>query len=179
MSDIFLYFNISKNHIPSIHLISIYYSLSFYLFIYLQCIIYTDAHIHIISRSEHTVLTPGVDIFTGLDTNGIRSAGEDPQLFSIEDLESIDGNDIIYQSVITNKPSIKTTEQIQTKRCIWYIKLGWICCIEIISTIILIYHIRSLWIIFVPISIPVIFGIFFLLRTKLSVLQTESLRKIL
>ena len=171
MSDILLFLDISKNHLPSINLISIYYSFSFYLFIYVQSIVYADAHIHIISRSEHTVLTPGVDIFTGLDTN--------IELVSIGDGEPMDEDDIVYQSVIPNKSSLKTTEKIQMKRFVWYAILGWIFCIETICTVILIYHVRSPWIIFVPISIPFILGIFFLLRTKLSILQTETLRRIL
>jgi len=174
-----LYFTISKNSISIINLISIYYSLIFCLFISLQTIIYKDAHIHIISRSEHTVFTPGVDIFTGLDDKGIQNTGEDPQMFSVDDIESMHGSDVIYQSVTTNIPSNQTMEQTPMKRCVWYATLGWIFSFGIISTMMLFYHIRSLWIIFVPISVPVILGSFFLLRTKLSVLQTESLRKIL
>jgi hypothetical protein len=100
-------------------------------------------------------------------------------MFSADDIESMNGSDIIYQSVTTNKPSNQTMEQTPMKRCVWYAKLGWIFSMGIISTFMLFYHIRSLWIIFVPISVPVILGSFFLLRTKLSVLQTESLRKIL
>ncbi len=179
MGDMLLYFSISKNSIPIINLISIYYSLIFCLFISLQSITYKDAHIHIISRSEHTVFTPGVDIFTGLDDKGIQNTGEDPQMFSVDDIESMNGSDVIYQSVVTNKPSNETIEQTPMKICVWYATLGWIFCIGIVATTILFYHIRSLWIIFVPISVPVILGSFFLLRTKLRVLHAESLRKIL
>jgi len=127
----------------------------------------------------HTVLTPGVDMFTGLDTNGIRSIGQDPQMFSSEDIESIEGSDIIYQAVTTNKPSKLTTEDTPMKKILWYLTLGCIFCIETIATIILIYHVRSPWIIIVPISIPIILGIFFLLRTRLSVSQKENLKQIL
>jgi hypothetical protein len=100
-------------------------------------------------------------------------------MFSVDELESMDGSDIIYQAVTTNKSPNPIPEKTPIHKFVWYATLGCLFCIEIIITILLIYRVRSLWIIIVPISIPIIFSIFFLLRTKLGVLQTEYLRKIL
>jgi predicted RND superfamily exporter protein len=100
-------------------------------------------------------------------------------MFSIDEIESIDDSDIIYQAVTTNKSPDPTTEQISMKRFLWYTTVGCMFFIEALVTIILIYRVRSPWIMIVPISIPVVLGIFFLLRTKLSALQIECLRKIL
>ncbi|CAF2389913.1 unnamed protein product [Rotaria sp. Silwood2] len=179
MSDIFLFSITIVNHSQLLILIAIYYSFSFFLFIILQTMIYNDEHIHLISRSAHAVLTPGVDIFTGLDINGVRSRGQDPEMFSIEDFEPMDGMNIIYLPVTTNKPSKQTVKQTSMEKFLGYAKLGCIFVIETIVTIILLYYVWSLWIIFIPISLLVIFGIFFLLRTRLSASQTENLKKIL
>jgi len=100
-------------------------------------------------------------------------------MFSVDELESMDGSDVIYQAVTTNKSPNPIPKQTPIQKFLWYTTLGCAFCIEILVTIILIYRVRSLWIIIVPISIPIILGIFFLLRTKLGVLQTEYLRKIL
>jgi hypothetical protein len=162
-----------------IYLIFTYYSLTFSLFIYLQRMFYKDAHIHLISRSAHTIHTAGVDVFTGLDADGARSSGQEPQMFAIDDSELMNGIDIVYEPVTTNKSSKFTIEQTPLERFVWYTSLGFIFTLEILCTIILIYRAWSAWIICIPLSIPVILGIFFLLRTKLSVLQTEILRKIL
>ncbi|CAF0781715.1 unnamed protein product [Rotaria sordida] len=179
MSDGFLFSITLANHSQLLKLIAVYYSFSLFLFIFLQTVIHNDEHIHLISRSTHAVLTPGVDIFTGLDINGVRSIEQDPQMFSIEDFELTNGMDIVYIPVTTNKSSIQTDEQTSMKKCVWHAKLGCIFVIEIIVTIILFGYIWSLWIIFVPISILVILGIFFLLRTRLSDLQTNHLKNIL
>ncbi|CAF0872948.1 unnamed protein product, partial [Didymodactylos carnosus] len=47
------------------YLISSYYTLTFFWILWLQGIIFPDQYIHQISRSAHTVLTPGIDIYTG------------------------------------------------------------------------------------------------------------------
>ncbi len=178
-SDLLFFSIFFLNRAPIIHLIAIYYSFSFLLFIYLQSQVYSDEHIHLISRSAHTVLTPGVDIFTGLDINGTRSTGEDPQMFSNDDVQSMDGSDIIYQAVTTNKSPKSPNEKTPLEKFLWYGTLACIFCIEAIVTIVLVYRVGSPWIIFVPLSIPIILGIFFLLRTKLGVLYLETLRKML
>lgn len=179
MSDLFLFYNFFISHAPVIHLISIYYSLSFLLYIILQKLVYSDAHIHLISRSTHTILTPGVDVFTGLDKNGARSSGQEPQMFSLEDLESLDGSDILYQAVTTSKTTKVTNERTPLQKLIFYTILGLIFFTEILVTIMLVYRVRSIRIIIVPISIFIIIGIFFLLRTRLSNFQSEFLRKVL
>ncbi|CAF0762276.1 unnamed protein product [Rotaria sp. Silwood1] len=179
MSDTLLFASFYTAHERYFYLVTSYYGFSFFLFIYLQSIVYADSHIHLISRSAHTVLTPGVDIFTGLDANGARSSGQDPQMFSIDDLEPADGTDVVYQPVTSNKPSQSIAEQTPMKRVVWYATLGSIAGIEVVLTIMLVMRAWSPWIIFVPISIPALVGVFFLLRTKLNVLQIEHLRKIL
>jgi len=179
MSDTLLFasFYTAKEHY--IYLVTSYYAFSFFLFIYLQSLVYADSHIHLISRSAHTVLSPGVDIFTGLDTNGTRGSGEDPQMFSIDDLEQGEGTDVVYQPVTSNKSSQPISAQPPMNRFVWYATLSSIVGIEILLTIMIVVRASSLWIILLPIPIPVILGIFYLLRTKLNVLQTENLRKIL
>ena len=162
-----------------IYLVTSYYAFSFFLFIYLQSVVYIDSNIHLISRSAHTVLTPGVDIFTGLDVNGARATGQDPQMFSIDDLETPDATDVVYQPVTANKSNQSAIDQSPMKRITWYGTLAAIFAIEAVLTIMLILRAWSPWIIFVPISIPSVLGLFFLLRTKLDDLQTETLRKIL
>ena len=161
------------------YLIASYYAFSFFLYIYLQSVVYTDANIHLISRSAHTVLTPGVDVFTGLDAGGTRASGEDPQMFSIDDLESPDGTDVVYQPVTSDKPSQSPVDQSPMKRIVWYATLGSIFGIETVLTIMLVYRAWKPWIIFVPLSIPAVLGLFLLLRMRLSIIQTESLRKLL
>ncbi|CAF0717318.1 unnamed protein product [Adineta steineri] len=161
------------------YLVTYYYAFSFFLFIYLQSIVYADSHIYLISRSAHTVLTPGVNLYTGLDATGARSSGQEPQMFSIDDLEPGDGTDVVYQPVTLNKPNEPIVEQTPMKRFVWYATLASIIGIEIVLTIMLILGAWSRWIVLVPISIPILLGIFFLLRTKLNVIQTENLRKIL
>jgi hypothetical protein len=179
MSDTLLFASFYTFNDRYIYLITSYYAFSFFLFIYLQSIVYADSHIHLISRSAHTVLTPGVDLYTGLDSNGSRSSGQEPQMFSIDDLEAGDGTDVVYQPVTSNKPSQPPAEQTPMKRIVWYATLASIFSIETVLTIMLIYRAWPAWIILVPISIPAILGIFFLLRTKLNIMQTENLRKIL
>lgn len=179
MSDTLLFASFYAVNERYTYLVSSYYAFSFFLFIYLQSLVYADSNIHLISRSAHTVLTPGVDIFTGLDANGARSAGQDPQMFSIDDLEPADGTDIVYQPVTSNKPSQPISEQPPMKRIIWYATLGAIFGIEIVLTIMLVVRAWTPWIIFVPLSIPALLGVFFLLRTKLNIIQTENLRRIL
>jgi hypothetical protein len=179
MSDTLLFawsYTVNANYL---YLVTYYYAFSFTLFVYLQSIVYADSHIHLISRSAHTVLTPGVDIYTGLDANGARSSGQEPQMFSIDDLETGDGTDVVYQPVTSTKPSQPPVEQTPMKRFVWYATLASIVGIEIVLTIMLVVRAWSPWIVFVPLSIPVILGIFFLLRTRLNVIQTENLRKIL
>ena len=131
------------------------------------------------SRSAHTILTSGIDIFTGLDANGAKSTEQAPQMFSLEDMDSIDELDTMYKSATNNKSSVEAKERTPMQKIVWYATIGWIFCNETITTIVLVYHIGSLWIIFVPISILVILGIFFLLRTRLDVLQTENVKSIL
>ncbi len=174
---LFLGFPIDRT--PPIYLISIYYSFSFFLYICFQNLVYSDAHIYRISRSEHTVLTPGVDIFTGLDVNSKRSNGEDPQMFPVDDLESMNGIDVIYQPVTTNKSSQLQDESTLVQRFVWYAISTCIFCLEAFMIIMLSYRIGSPWIIFAPLSILLILGIFHLLRTRLDTLQSEALRKIL
>jgi hypothetical protein len=180
MSDtlLFAYFyKINENF--TYYLVTSYYAFSFFLFMYLQSLVYSDSHIHLISRSAHTVMSPGVDIFTGLDANGARSTEQEPQMFSIDDLESGDGTDVVYQPVISNKPSQPINEQPPMKRIVWYATLATIVSIEIAVTAMVVLRASSPWIVLLIISIPVILGIFYLLRTKLNVLHTEYLRKIL
>ncbi|CAF3481827.1 unnamed protein product [Rotaria sordida] len=179
MSDTLLFASFYKTNERYFYLVTSYYAFSFFLFMYLQSIVYSDSHIHLISRSAHTVLTPGVDIFTGLDANGARSTGQEPQMFSIDDLEPTDGTDVVYQPVTSNKPSQPIAEQTPMKRAVWYATLASIAGIEIVLTIMLVLRAWTPWIILVPVSIPALLGIFFLLRTKLNVLQTEQLRRIL
>ncbi|CAF3565322.1 unnamed protein product [Rotaria sordida] len=179
MSDTLLFASFYKTNERYFYLVTCYYAFSFFLFMYLQSIVYSDSHIHLISRSAHTVLTPGVDIFTGLDANGARSTGQEPQMFSIDDLEPTDGTDVVYQPVTSNKPSQPIAEQTPMKRAVWYATLASIAGIEIVLTIMLVLRAWTPWIILVPVSIPALLGIFFLLRTKLNVLQTEQLRRIL
>lgn len=179
MSDTLLFASFYTYNERYFYLVASFYAFSFFLFMYLQSIVYADAHIHVISRSAHTVLTPGVDMYTGLDANGARSAGQDPQMFSIDDLEPADGTDVVYQPVTSNKTTAPRVEQTPLKRAIWYATLASIISIEVVLTIMLVVRAWSPWIILVPISIPAILGIFFLLRTKLNVLQIEYLRKIL
>jgi hypothetical protein len=162
-----------------VYLVTSYYAFSFFLFIYLQSLVYSDAHIHLISRSAHTILTPGVDIFTGLDANGARGSGQDPQMFSIDDIETPEGTDIVYQPVTAEKMSRSVIPEPPMKRIIWYATLAGIFAIETILTMMLIYRAWSAWIILVPLSIPAVLGVFFFLRIRLNVLQIESLRKVL
>ncbi|CAF1140136.1 unnamed protein product [Rotaria magnacalcarata] len=179
MSDTLLFASFYTVNERYPYLVTTYYAFSFFLFMYLQSIVYSDENVHLISRSAHTVLTPGFDVFTGPDSNGSRSLGQDPQMFSIDDLEPADGTDVVYQPVTSNKTSQPIAEQTPMKRAVWYATLASIIGIEIVLTIMLVVRAWSLWIILVPVSIPALLGVFFLLRTKLSVLQTEKLRKIL
>jgi hypothetical protein len=179
MSDTLLFARFYTLDQPYIYLVTSYYAFSFFLFMYLQSLVYADSHIHLISRSAHTVLAPGVEVFTGLDPNARQSPGHDPQMFSIDDLEPGDSTDVVYQPVTSNKTSQPLSEQTPMKRFVWYATLSSIVCIEIVLTVMIVTQVRSLWIILPPISIPIIIGIFSLLRTKLNVLQIEKLRKIL
>ncbi|CAF3451414.1 unnamed protein product [Rotaria socialis] len=177
MSDCFLFLTMKINHCQIIQYISLYYSFSFVLFICIQSTIYTDENIHLISRSSHTVLTPGIDMFTGLDISRVDSIGQDPQMFAIDDLELVDGSSIIYQPITTNKSSTQKKKQTRQK-CVWYAQLGFIILMEVAVTVILIDYVWSSWIIFIPISIPVIF-VFLLLRTKLRLFPTKNFKTIL
>jgi hypothetical protein len=180
LSDTLLFASFYTVNARFVYLVTSYYGFSFFLFIYLQSIVYADAHIHLISRSAHTVLTPGVDIYTGLDANGTRASGQEPQMFSIDDLETPDGIDVVYQPVTADKSSSSMpVEQTPMKQFVRYATLASIFSIETILTIMLIYRAWSPWIIFVPISIPVVLGLFYLLRMKLNILQIENLRKVL
>jgi len=179
MSDTLLFASIYTKHESYAYLVTSYYAFSFFLFMYLQSLVYTDSNINVISRSAHTVLSPGVDVFHGLDTNGARSSEQEPQMFSIDDLEAGDSADVVYQPVTLNKSSQPIAEQPPMNRFVWYATLSSICGIEIVLTIMVVVRAWSVWVILLPISIPVILGIFYLLRTKLNVLQTEYLRKIL
>lgn len=158
-----------------IYLVATYYSVSFFLFLYLQSVVYSDGHIHIISRSAHTVLTPGVDVFTGLDNNGTGGSNSEPQMFSIDDLESPDGTDVVYQPMTSNK----SNENEPIQGFIRNATFASIFVIEMILTMMLIYRAWTPWIIFVPLSIPAIICLFYFLRTKLNDIQKETLRKIL
>lgn len=179
MSDILLFGNFFISHAPLLHIISIYYSISFLLYMILQKLVYSDGHIHLVSRSTHTVHTPGVDLFTGLDTNSPKSHGQEPQMFTLDDLESLDGEDVIYHAVSTNKAPKTKSEQTPLQKILFYVSLASLFCCETFLTIMLIHRVRSPWIITIPLSIFVILGIFFLLRTRLSISQSEFLRKIL
>jgi hypothetical protein len=179
MSDTLLFANFYTINERYLYLITTYYSLSFFLYIYIQSLIYADAHINLIYRSAHTVLAPGVDIFSGLESGAGRSPGQDPQMFSIDDLEQAEGTDVVYQPVTLNKPSQALNDQPPIKRVVWYATLASIVGIEIVLTIMISVRAWSPWIILVPVSIPAILGVFYLLRVRLNVLETESLRKIL
>lgn len=175
LSDFFLFISLPENRSSIIPHISLYFSFSFLLYICYQHLIHHDAHIHLISRSAHTVLTPGVDMFTGLDVDGKRSSGDDPQMFSIEDGEPMDEEDVVYQAVtIRNPPKPRTTQT-----CLLYGLAGMIFSLECLITMILIYRIASPWIIFAPLSIVLVLVIFYFIRTCLNPQQTEILRKIL
>ncbi|CAF1020699.1 unnamed protein product [Adineta steineri] len=179
LSDIFLFYYIVITTNSLIHSISIYYCCSFDLYILLQSIVYVDADIHIISRSDHTVLTPGIDILHDLESGETRNVEKDSEMYHNDDVESIDGSDIIYQKVTTNKSPIPATRRAPMNTFSWYASVGWIIFVEILLTLSLINHVRSLWVIIIPLAFPVILGIFFLIRTKLNVLSLETLRKIL
>ncbi|CAF0777207.1 unnamed protein product [Adineta ricciae] len=179
MSDTLFFASIYVSNENYFHLVLYYYAFSFFFYIYLQSIIHADSNIFIISRSAHTVLTPGVNLYTGLDATGVRSAGQEPQMFSIDDLETGDGTDVVYQPVTSTKPAVPTVEQTRMNQIVWYATLASIIAIEITLTIMLIVRAWSEWIILVPVSIPVVLGIFFLLRTRLSDFQKENLRKVL
>lgn len=161
------------------YLIGSYYAFSLFLFIYLQSIAYTDDNIHVISRSSHTVLTAGVDIYTGLDANGLQTSGQDPQMFSIDDLENPDATDVVYQPVTSNKSGQSPADQNPMKNYIRYGTLASIFAIETALTIMLIFRVRTPFIIFVPISIAAVLALFYFLRVKLRDIQTELLRRIL
>lgn len=175
LSDSIFFYSLPNNPTSNLYLITSYYSFSFLLHICFQYLIHNDAHIHSISRSTHTVLTPGVDIFTGLDANGKRSSGADPQMFSVEDADQMDDEDVIYQTVTTNKSSEPSTR----RKCLWYAPAGLIFALETLMTIVLIYRVASLWILFVPLSIVFILTIFYLIRTHFTPRQMEFLRQIL
>ena len=179
MSDTLLFASFYTINERYTYLVTSYYAFSFFLYMYLQTLVYADSHIHLISRSAHTVLAPGVEVLTTLDTNNSPNPEQDPQMFSLDDLEPGDGTDVVYQPVTSNRASQPLSEQPPIKRFVWYATLSSIVGIEIVLTIMIIMRAWSAWIILLPISIPVILGVFYLLRNKLNVLQTESLRKIL
>ena len=179
MSDTLLFASFYTVNESFTYLVTSYYTFSFFLFVYVQSLVYADGHVHLISRSAHTVLTPGFDISSGLDTNGSRSSGQEPHLFSSDDLENGEGTDVVYQPVTFDKSSQPVVEQTPMKQFVWYATLAAIFSIETVLTIMLIYRAWSPWIIFVPLSIPAVLSIFFFLRTRLNVLQMESLRRIL
>lgn len=178
-SDGFLFFTLFMNQGQIIKLIAIYYSCSFNLFIWSQRLVLSDDHIHLISRSGHTVLTPGVDAFTGLDVNRSHDAGEDPQMFFMEDNEILDGIKAVYRPVTTNKEPKGKMPQTKLENIIWYIKIGLILCTEVALIIALVGYVWSLWIIMIPLTIFVILGIFFILRTRLNSSYLEILKAIL
>jgi hypothetical protein len=110
--------------------------------------------------------------------DGKRSNGEDPQIFSADDLESMNGIDVVYQPVTTNKSS-QQDEIPLVQRIVWYAIAACIFSIEAFMMIVLTYRIGSPWIIFVPLSMLLILGVFHLIRTRLDTLKSEALRKVL
>ena len=179
MSDTLLFAYFYTINERYFYLVTTYYSITYFLFIYIQSLVYADAHINLIYRSAHTVLARGVDVFSGIESSGGRSSGQDPQMFSIDDPEQADGTDVIYQPVTSNKQSQALSDQPPIKRFVWYATLASIVGIEIVLTIMIVLRAWTPWIILVPVSIPAILGIFYLLRVRLSDVQSESLRKIL
>ena len=157
------------------YLVATYYALSFFLFLYLQSVMFNDENNHVISRSAHTVVIPGVDVYTGIDGNGTASSGQEPTMFSIDDLEASDGTDVVYQPMTSNK----SNESEPMKGFIRNATLVSIFVIQVISTMMLIYRAWTAWIIFVPLSIPAIIGLFYFLRTTLNDIQIENLKRIL
>lgn len=179
MSDTLLFASSYTIYERYSYLVTSYLAFSFFLFMYLQSLVYTDSHIHLISRSAHTVLAPSVEISTGLEPNTNSNSNQEPQMFSIDDLEPIDGTNIVYQPVTSNTGSRSMEEKTPRERLIWYATLASIAGIEIALTIMIVVRAWSPWIVLLPISIPFILGVFYLLRTKLNVFQDEFLRKIL
>ena len=179
MSDVLLFVSLPNARTTSIQLISIYYSLSFVLFVLLQNFVYYDEHIHLISRSAHTLLTPGVDLYTGIDVINSNKNAQESHTLPSYDVDQIDDEDIIYQKVTETKPLPTVAGQTLMQKFLWYAILACIFCIEAVATLILIYRVGSGWVIFVPLSIVFILGIFHVLRTKLPDSFSETLRKIL
>jgi hypothetical protein len=81
--------------------------------------------------------------------------------------------------VTSGKSSQSPEDQTPTNRIIRFATLASIFSIETALTIMLVYRTRTAWIIFVPLSIPAVLGVFFLLRMKLNIIQAEGLRKLL
>ena len=114
-------------------------------------------------------------MFTGLDVDGKRSSGDDPQMFSNGDLENMEEEDVVYQAVTIDKPSKPPV----MKNYFLYGLSGLIFFLECVMTVILIYRIASPWAMVVPLSIFIVLVIFFFIRTRLNAEQTEILRKFL
>lgn len=119
-----------------------------------------------------------MDIFAGLDASGKRGSGTDPQMFSVDDGEPMDDEDVIYQTMTTDKQR-ETTRTTPGQICLWYGLSGLIFILETLMTIALIYRIASLWVLFIPLSIVFLLTIFYLIRTHFTVRQMEFLRQIL
>ena len=179
MSDTLLFASSYTINERYAYLVTSYLAFSFFLFMYLQSLVYADSHMHLITRSKHTVLAPSVEISTGLDSNTNPNSGQDPQMFSIDDLEPIDSTNIVYQPVTSNTAHPTGEQQPPMKRIVWYATLSSIVTIQIALTIMVVIRAWTPWIILLPISIPVVLGVFYLLRTKLITSQEEFLRKIL
>lgn len=179
MSDTLLFASSYAINERYAYLVTTYLAFSFFLFMYLQSLVYADSHIHLISRSAHTVLAPSIEVSTGLDPSNNFNSSQEPQMFSIDDLEPVDGTNVVYQPVTSNSASQSVEEQTPMKRLVWYATLSSIVGIEIALTIMIVVRAWSISIILLPISIPLILGVFYLLRTKLNVFQDEFLRKIL
>jgi len=178
MSDTLLFASFYTINDRYAYLVTSYYAFSFFLFMYLQSLVYADSHIHVIARSAHTVLSPGIDIVSAADSSP-RNIADEPQMFSIDDLEPSDSTDVVYQPVTSNRSGLPINQQPPMNRFVWYATLSSIVGIEIVLTIMVVIRAWSPWIVLLPISIPVILGVFYLLRTQLNDMQIEYLRKIL
>lgn len=179
MSDTLLFASSYTINERYTYLVTSYLAFSFFLFMYLQSLVYTDSHMHVIIRSKHTVLAPGMEVSTGPDSTINPNSGQEPQMFSIDDLEPTDNANIVYQPVTSHSTSPSGEQQTPMKRIVWYATLSSIVTIQIALTIMVVVRAWSPWVILLPISIPVVLGVFYLLRTKLLTPQEDFLRKIL
>jgi hypothetical protein len=124
---------------------------------------YIDEPIYIISRTKHTYRKPD-------DNSSTNKTQSSEQKVPFKRPVSLSTSD----SVGTNESSIS-----EEKQSVWYLVFGSILCIVIIFTILFLYRAWTSWIICIPISIPVILYILFLLRTKLDASKIKHLTKIL